>query len=188
MTLSRYAFRPAPFHTVTAVGDKPKGVLCSMSVSVHTESEAARIRDQMLSHELPIKKSWGKPERAAAIALYVTTLFPSSGMRQSFLNALLASRFDALDVDSDANALGLSEAIGKARSQFASVFTEQRLRAPGGRTALTDTNKHVLVEHAQRFGRITRRIEGRTGLGPAERAVELGNYIEDVPIPGNSTS
>eukprot|EP01046_Picozoa_sp_COSAG06_P109726 COSAG06_NODE_56215_length_286_cov_0.278075_1_plen_56_part_01 len=28
-----------------------------MSVSVHAESEAARIRDQMLSHELPIKPS-----------------------------------------------------------------------------------------------------------------------------------
>lgn len=174
---------PYWFHYVVAVGsaDGADGA-CSMSVSVHTESEAARIRDQMLSHELPIKATWGKPERAAAIALYVTALFPSQDQRQEFLTTLLSSRFDALDVDAAVrgNSPGLAEAIAAARSKFSATFSERRVRAAGGRTPLSDSNKHVMVEHARRFSRITRRIEGRSGLSEAEKAIELGNYIEDV--------
>jgi hypothetical protein len=131
------------------------GERCSMSVSVHTESEAARIRDQMLSHELPIKSSWGKTERAAAVAIYVTALFPSQEQRRAFLTKLLQSRFDALDVDAAVrgNSPGLAEAIAAAREAFSATFSEQRVRAAGGRTALSDSNKHAVVEHARRFSR-----------------------------------
>ena len=174
---------PYWFHYVVAVGsaDGADG-LCSMSVSVHTESEAARIRDQMLSHELPIQASWSKPERAAAVALYITALFSSQDQRRDFLSALLSSRFDALEVDAAVrgNSPGLAEAIAAARVKFSDTFTERGVRAAGGRTPLSDSNKHVIIEHARRFSRVARRIEGRSGLSEAEKAIELSNYIEDV--------
>ena len=59
---------PYWFHQVSAVSESPSD--CSMSVSVHTESESARIRDKMLVHELPIKEAWIPAERAAATAHY----------------------------------------------------------------------------------------------------------------------
>jgi hypothetical protein len=60
------------------------------------------------------------------------------------------------------------------------AFSDRRRRFVHGRTTLSDTLKHVLSEHARRFARITRRIDGKSGMSSHEREVELGNYIEDV--------
>ena len=168
---------PYWLHQVTALSGP-----CSASVSVHTDSESARIRDQMLSHQLPIRDEWAAPQRAAALAVYVTALFSSQAERQTFVAGLLAARYDPLVVDARVlgNSPGLAEVIESAREGFSARFSERGQRVRGGRAQLSDSVVHVVREHAQRFARITRRIDGRGGLLRHQKAAELGNYIEDV--------
>ena len=168
---------PYWLHQVTALSGP-----CSASVSVHTDSDSARIRDQMLSHQLPIRDEWAAPQRAAALAVYVTALFSSQAERQTFVARLLAARYDPLAVDARVlgNSPGLAEVIESAREGFSARFSERGQRVRGGRAQLSGSVVHVVREHAQRFARITRRIDGRGGLLRHQKAVELGNYIEDV--------
>ena len=70
---------PYWLHQVTALSGP-----CSASVSVHTDSDSARIRDQMLSHQLPIRDEWAAPQRAAPLR-FVRPLDRSGMSRERLL-------------------------------------------------------------------------------------------------------
>lgn len=170
--------------------------MTSMSISVHTESEAARIRDRILVHELPIAAEWSPPVKAAALELYIGALFNATRKhakdggrsadkagfhRVPFMRALLRSRFATLlEHDAPANSPGLREGVEAARKAFAARFTERRGRHPGGRSPLRVETLHLIEEHARLFGRVMRRKDGRKGLPIEQKEIELANYVEDV--------
>ena len=110
----------------------------------------------------------------------VDALFPTPEDRREFIEQLLASRFNPLHIDAEANSPGLASVLATARKDFPAKFSEKRRNFRHGRTLLSDTLQQILVEHARRFQRISRRIDGKTGMQPHVREIELANYIEDV--------
>lgn len=168
---------PYWFHYVEVTSEET-----AMSISVHTESEAARIRDRMLVHQLPIAEEWSPPKKAAALEVYIHSLFKSAKVnRLAFMTTLVESRFDTLLAhDAPRQSPGLREGIATARARFTGRFSERRGRHARGRSPLPATTIHLIDEHATLFNRLIHRIHGRKGISKEEREIELANYIEDV--------
>ena len=126
---------PYWFHHVTAASDEP-----AVSASVHTESDAARVRDRMLLHELPIRDAWSKPERASALLTYVDALFPDPAARRDFVGRMVRSRWDPLPNDAAENSPGLAEQLARCApcppGSTASAAPKGPQRTTAYRTAL----------------------------------------------------
>eukprot|EP01119_Soliformovum_irregulare_P015009 TRINITY_DN4179_c0_g1_i1.p1 TRINITY_DN4179_c0_g1~~TRINITY_DN4179_c0_g1_i1.p1 ORF type:complete len:488 (+),score=123.37 TRINITY_DN4179_c0_g1_i1:570-2033(+) len=109
---------PYTFHHVTAVGT---GV--SMSISTHTESNIAKLRERLIgrteavffSNQIPTLET---SIRVACLDAYMKAVFASDDERRQFIKRMIDAHWSHVNIDRDAP--GLYDLIQAAKSQFPS--------------------------------------------------------------------
>lgn len=120
---------PFYFHYVSVVGED-----VSISISTHTESEAAKIRDRILNwqdvafNQEARVKNWNMVNKISGLTSFLSGLFKSSEEKVEIFRHILNTRWAPLKYDKEV--LGLVEKLDEAAKTFPSLEQQKTADVP----------------------------------------------------------